>query len=344
MTVFRWGTITDDSPLRVRLDADSLELPFTPDSLIDPAELEVGDRVRCEVASGRVIIHGKSGGVSIPEPPEVEYPVFTRNLIRNARFRINQRGASSGTSLGNNAYFLDGWQSGTTTNSVTWSGSDDAGRVVTVGASEVIRQVIERRDVVAGDYLLVWDGTANARVYNEGSSAPSFTADSGSGRTVMPVTLDGSANVRVEFQAGTVSNVMLIRGDVDPGFFIDTPFAEDLARCQRYYYRTPTTTASDTALGNPGFYVGTTTFYLPFVLPVPMRAVPTVGSSTIGNLVVRSGSGNNRAASAISVQPNQVAGAATVVVQLTTATDTNGMPGVVRSTGSGAYIEFSAEL
>lgn len=61
----RWGTITGTSPLRVRLDGDTDPLPFTPDSLIDPLILELGDRVRCEV-SGRVVIVGKAGGLPLP--------------------------------------------------------------------------------------------------------------------------------------------------------------------------------------------------------------------------------------------------------------------------------------
>lgn len=62
MTEFRWGTITDESPLRVQLDGDAAELPLTPDSLIDPATLSVDDRVRCEISRRRVVIHGVSGG------------------------------------------------------------------------------------------------------------------------------------------------------------------------------------------------------------------------------------------------------------------------------------------
>jgi hypothetical protein len=54
--------MTDLNPVRVKLDGDSIELPITPDCLIDPATLLLGDRVRCEVAGRRLIIHGRSGG------------------------------------------------------------------------------------------------------------------------------------------------------------------------------------------------------------------------------------------------------------------------------------------
>lgn len=63
----RWATVTDTSPLRVKVDGDTSELPFTPDSLVDPLLLTVNDRVRCELADRRLIIVGRSGGdTSIP--------------------------------------------------------------------------------------------------------------------------------------------------------------------------------------------------------------------------------------------------------------------------------------
>lgn len=60
MTTFRWGTVTQAAPLRVRLDGDTAALPFAPATLV--AGLVVGDRVRCEHSAGRVIVHGKRVG------------------------------------------------------------------------------------------------------------------------------------------------------------------------------------------------------------------------------------------------------------------------------------------
>lgn len=78
----RWGTITATSPLRIRLDGDTDPLPLTPDSLVDPLILEVGDRVRCEVV-GRVVIVGKSGGT--PAGPFFRtVPLTTSSLADNA--------------------------------------------------------------------------------------------------------------------------------------------------------------------------------------------------------------------------------------------------------------------
>lgn len=62
----RWATVTDDSPLRIKLDGDSVALPVTPDTLV--ASLAIDDRVLVLMTSGgpttfhgrRVIILGKS--------------------------------------------------------------------------------------------------------------------------------------------------------------------------------------------------------------------------------------------------------------------------------------------
>lgn len=68
---FTWGTVTAVSPLRIQLDGDTVALPFAPDSLVDPLTLAVGDRVRCELSSRRVIIVGRSGG---PRPMRKSFP------------------------------------------------------------------------------------------------------------------------------------------------------------------------------------------------------------------------------------------------------------------------------
>lgn len=56
----RWAKVTGTTPLRVQLDGDTSPIGFAPDSLVDPAELNVGDRVRCEISARRLIIHGRS--------------------------------------------------------------------------------------------------------------------------------------------------------------------------------------------------------------------------------------------------------------------------------------------
>lgn len=194
--------------------------------------------------------------------------VTGRNKIINGNFRINQRAASSGTSLGSGTYFLDRWKSTAATNSCTWTGDSIHGRTVTVPASKTIAQVIERENLPAGDYVLSWTGTAQARVYNSGAGSPPAYAVS-----PVKVTLNGAANVVVEFNSGTVSKVQLEAGS-DPTPYEDILIGDELTRCQRYFYAIP---IGNTLALNPyravnlsgGQQIGDRH-------PVPMRDAPSV--------------------------------------------------------------------
>jgi hypothetical protein len=55
---WRWATVTQASPLRVRLDGDADPLDLTPDTLT--TDLLVADRVYCHLAGGRVVVFGRS--------------------------------------------------------------------------------------------------------------------------------------------------------------------------------------------------------------------------------------------------------------------------------------------
>lgn len=57
---YRWATITDTDPLRVRFDGDADGLPITPSSLVDPAQLVVGDRVWVQLFGRRLVVLGKA--------------------------------------------------------------------------------------------------------------------------------------------------------------------------------------------------------------------------------------------------------------------------------------------
>lgn len=54
----RWGRVTAVSPVRIRLDGETVPLDITPQSLAP--DLAVGDVVRCELESGRqLIVYGR---------------------------------------------------------------------------------------------------------------------------------------------------------------------------------------------------------------------------------------------------------------------------------------------
>lgn len=68
VSLWYWATVTDDSPLRIKLDGESTALAITPDTLV--ASLAVSDRVWVQLITNtnparryrRAIIIGRSGG------------------------------------------------------------------------------------------------------------------------------------------------------------------------------------------------------------------------------------------------------------------------------------------
>jgi hypothetical protein len=67
--VFKWATVIDTDPFRIRLDADPDSLPIIPSTLVPPrASLAIGDRVWVQIHGRRIIVLGRSGG---PEALEV---------------------------------------------------------------------------------------------------------------------------------------------------------------------------------------------------------------------------------------------------------------------------------
>lgn len=275
-SVFRWGTVSSTDPLEVTLDGRSVALPVT-QSLVDPLTLSVSDRVRCEWSGRRLIIHGRAGGLNL-ETIEDEIDALSvlaaagANKIINGDFRVNQRGSSSGASLASGVYFLDRWRSGTSTNPTTWTGDDTTGRTLTIPSGERVEQIVERTNLPAGRYVLAWDGTATGRIYNSGSTAPSYAAGP------IVVDIDGSANVIVAFTNGTVSKVRLYPGEVDYGFY-PRLIGDELTLCQRYYARlTGTVRGQRLALG---FQRTTTQAAVYIQAPVPMRSAPSVALASM---------------------------------------------------------------
>lgn len=154
-----------------------------------------------------------------------------RNQIINGNFMINQRGYTSGSNLASGSYGFDRWKSNYTNTTLTFT-SAPQGQLVTISASGVIRQIVERANIVAGSYVLSWSGTATGRVYNSGASAPSYAV------SPVSVYLDGTADVIVEFTpasgTATLGNVQLELGSrATP--FENRPIGLELALCQRYY-------------------------------------------------------------------------------------------------------------
>ena len=115
-----------------------------------------------------------------------------------------------------------------------------------------------------------WTGTATGRVYNTGATAPSYAA------SPLVVTLDGLANVEVEFTASGGTQTLWkpqLEQNRQPTPFEQRPYGVELALCQRYYFRIIATSAYGVlADGGAG---DTTSTFMFTPAPVVMRVRPT---------------------------------------------------------------------
>jgi hypothetical protein len=206
-----------------------------------------------------VTING-TNGISAPN-------VYGRNLIINGSGRINQRAYVSGTNTtGANQYTLDRWRVVTSGQNLTFTGND-AAREMTAPAGGV-EQVIEGANIVGGTYVLNWTGTATATV---GGVA---VAKGGT------FTLSANTNATVRFTSGTFANVQLEAGSIATPFE-NLGYGQELARCQRYYYRA-NADAAYTTFGS-GFNTSTTSASCSVPFPVKMRGAPSLGTSGVAS-------------------------------------------------------------
>jgi hypothetical protein len=191
----------------------------------------------------------------------IQSQISGRNLIINGSGRINQRQYVSGTNTsGANQFTLDRWFVVTSGQNLAFTGNDSR-RVMTAPAGGV-RQVVEGSNIVGGDYVLNWDGTASATV-------------NGTARTKGEVfTLTANTNVVVAFSGGTFTDVQLERGTVATPFELRS-IGQELALCQRYYCLTRGTVRSNATAASQQFE--TQVFW-----PVEMVSTPSASNLTDG--------------------------------------------------------------
>ena len=253
-----WATVTQASPLRIKVDGDTTALDATTGDLV--GSLAVSDRVRVHLHSDGIIVTGIQGGGNRSNP----------NLLINSNFMVNQRGYVSGTDLALNAYGFDRWKASTATSRMTFTTAPQ-GQQVTIASGDSFAQLIERANVPAGTYTLSWQGTTSGLAVNDGGGASSALSP-------ITVTLDGSANVRVQFAPGTLSNVKLERGPTATPY--QPPiYADALRACMRYYYNPLLDITNGDANIAQGTADSTTHARIILPLPVHMRATPTLVTS-----------------------------------------------------------------
>jgi hypothetical protein len=253
------------------------------------------------------------------------------NLLRNGTFRTNQHAYVTNTDLALNAYGFDGWKATTSNSRMTFTAAPQ-GQVVTIPAGDSWGQVIERADINAGAHTVSHAGTAQARIYNVGASAPAYAA------CPVTATLDGTADVIVEFGPGTVDKAKVERGSIATPFVLDTINAE-LARCQRHYYLHA---SGFSYYVSTGFMYTAVAMYSIFPLPVTMRAAPSLIATSGTNYYAfdRAGSADLfNSLTAASLTPQTVS-----FYNATEISGTAGQAGIVYLNNASARIALSAEL
>jgi hypothetical protein len=250
-----------------------------------------------------------------------------RNIIINGDFRINQRVYTSASNLASGSYGFDRWKSNFTNTTLTFT-SAPQGQMLTINSGGGIKQVIERENVPAGTYTLSWTGTATGRVYNTGATPPSYAA------SPITVTLDGTANVEVEFTASggtkTLQNVQLEEGSTA------TPFEHRLigietTLCHRYFQRFPDPAGIGVNSGGAA-----TRVLMP--LYTRMRAIPTTVISGTFNFWNGGGTGTSTALTAAynSISHGQL--------DFVGGVGTSGQANSLYTSGGSQYADFIAEL
>jgi hypothetical protein len=250
-----------------------------------------------------------------------------RNIIINGNFQINQRNYTSGANLASGSYGFDRWKSNFTNTTLTFT-SAPQGQMLTINSGGGIEQVIERGNVPAGTYTLSWTGTATGRVYNTGATPPSYAT------SPITVTLDGTANVEVEFTASggtrTLQNAQLEKSSTA------TPFEHrfigiETTLCHRYFQRFP-----DPA----GFGVNNNGNATRVLMPLytRMRAIPTTVLSGTFNFWNGSGVGTS---TSLSTAYNSISHGQ---LDFIGGAGTSTQPNALYTTGGSQYIDFISEL
>jgi hypothetical protein len=258
-----------------------------------------------------------------------------RNVLINGEFRINQRAYTSASNLASGSYGFDRWKSTFTNTTLTFT-SAPQGQIVTINSGGSIEQVIERENITAGTFVLSWTGTATGRVYNTGATPPAYAA------SPIIVTLDGLANVEVEFTASGGTRTLWkpqLEQNRQPTPFEQRPIGVELALCQRYFLK------FDTAASGfiNGFCDSTTLALCGLYFPQEMRSAPSLSPApTASNFEVR------RAGVAASTCTALVIGSASangVRLQVTTGATMTAGQGVLLGSSTGSQVlYFSSEL
>jgi hypothetical protein len=265
-----------------------------------------------------------------------------QNAIINGAFEINQRAYVSAANLASGSYGFDRWKSTFTNTTLTYT-SAPAGQLVTINSGGSIEQVVERANLPAGTYTLSWEGTATGRIYNSGATPPSYAA------SPITVTLDGLANVEVEFTATdatkTLGYVKLESGTIAGPFRRNANTLQgELAACQRYFEKI----SAPASLANNPIGWGMAASSTSGLIFLPMKVTKRTLASVVEWASLRvvgwntSGAINVTTPTVVAASPG---GTDTIALAITATGMTAGLPiWIDTATAGDAFLSISAEL
>lgn len=208
------------------------------------------NRTTGEVTFPNTVIGGGGGGGASP------------NLLINGSFNINQRVFAGGT-LSAGLYGYDRWKAGASGANVSVSSG-----TVTLASGEIV-QVVEAPDLAGQSVTLsvedLTGGDLNIDIEGQTGGITAGAGRKGATLTV-PVTSTGNVSVSLSPASGSVTfkRVKLETGITATNYHSQL-ISQDLAQCQRYYFKTYNQTAA------PG--TATTTGYTTVRAPTSDRPV-----------------------------------------------------------------------
>jgi hypothetical protein len=239
------------------------------------------------------------------------------NLLINPEFTVNQRGSATPTTT-SNAYNYDRWY---------YDGT-------------YLYQGIEGNNLRATTYTLSWTGAMTASYsLNTGAastqSGQSWTSvANGTNITIASV---GSNNLWIRFSAQPTQPKLEL--GTSQTTFVPRLYGQELALCQRYYWRTSGGGGSlaPTHMVGAYAYSGSSVGQAYCAHPVTMRANPT---STISSLSVWNGS-VTAVTSIAATNSSTIAG----TLNLNTGSGSlSGYYNIISPSTGGGYVDFSSEL
>lgn len=266
------------------------------------------------------------------------------NLLDNGWFTVNQRNFTSASSVG---YCVDRWRISYNDATVTLNSDNTLSILKTASGCGGISQYLENIDYNATYTASVMDINGNIYVktgkFNTGTSGETWF-DIGSLHIAICLWTTGGKPTFALYTSGTYTGLATIKANKlergDHSTIIDDAppnYAEELAKCQRYFMRISSPLGGYVPLSAVGYANSTSTVRFAIALPVTMRTSPSLAYTLTMQAIGNGTSANITALSFLRLYENSVSLEATVSGTLT-------LNAIYTFAAQNGYIDLSADL